>query len=72
MSTDLDRKRLSQTKRLEWLQRDLKMTEMVTVSFSDIDGFHNYGIYCALIPLDRIDQVLSSSNWDFSLEGWYA
>ena len=65
MSTDLDRKRLSQTKMLEWLQRDLKMTEMVTVSFSDIDGFHNYGIYCALIPLDRIDQVLSSSNWDF-------
>ena len=28
MSTDLDRKRLSQTKMLEWLQRDLKMTEI--------------------------------------------
>ncbi len=64
MSIVSDRKRLSQAERLEWLKRDLKMTEMVTVSFSDIDESHNYGIYCALIPLDGIDQVLSSLSWD--------
>ena len=64
MSIVSDRKRLSQAERLEWLKRDLKMTEMVTVSFSDIDESHNYGIYCALIPLDGIDQVLSTLSWD--------
>lgn len=64
MSIDSDRKRLLQAERLERLRRNPKMTDMVTVSFSDIDGFHNYGIYCALIPLDRIDQVLSSPSWD--------
>ena len=66
MSTDLDRKRLSQTKMLEWLQRDLRMTEMVTVSFSDIDESYNYGIYCALIPLDGVDQVFSTTSWNLS------
>ena len=64
MSTDSDRKRLSQAEMLEWLQRDLQMTDMITVSFSDIDEFYNYGISCALIPLDGIDQVLSDLNCD--------
>lgn len=64
MSTDLDRKRLSQAERLERLQRDLKMTEMVTVYLSDDQESHDYGIYCALIPADQIDQVLSFSSWD--------
>ena len=64
MSIDLDRKRLSQAKRLEWLQRDLKMTEMVTVYLSDDQESHDYGIYCALIPADQIDQVFSFSSWD--------
>ncbi len=64
MSTDSDRKRLSQAEMLEWLQRDLKMTEMVTVYLSDNQESHDYGIYCALIPSEQIDQVLSSSSWD--------
>ena len=69
MSIDLDRERLSQTRMLEWLQRDLKMTEMVTVYLSDHRESHNYGIYCALIPLDGIDQVFSSPSWDLRWGG---
>ncbi len=69
MSADLDRKRLSQAERLEWLQRGLKMTEMITVYLSDHRGSHNYGIYCALIPLDGIDQVFSSPSWDLRWGG---
>ena len=67
MSADLDRKRLSQAERLEWLQRDLKMTEMITVYLSDHRGSHNYGIYCALIPSAQTKQILSSPSWDFLL-----
>ena len=69
MSIDLDRKRLSQAKMLDWLRRDLKMTEMVTVYLSDHRESHNYGIYCALIPLDGIDQVFSSPSWDLRWGG---
>ncbi|MYB59010.1 MAG: hypothetical protein F4X51_21745 [Gemmatimonadetes bacterium] len=65
MSIDLDRERLSQTRMLEWLQRDLKMTEMVTVYLSDHRESHNYGIYCALIPSAQIEQILSNPSWDF-------
>ena len=70
MSIDLDRKRLSQAERLEWLQRDLKMAEMIDVCFSaskasNRDSDSNIVIYCALIPLDGVDQVFSSPSWDF-------
>ena len=69
MSINLDRERLSQAERLECLQRDLKMTEMVTVYLSDHRESYDYGIYCALIPADQIDQVLSFSNWDLRWGG---
>ena len=69
MSIDLDRERLSQTRMLEWLQRDQKMTEMVTVYLFDNRESYDYGIYCALIPADQIDQVLSFSNWDLRWGG---
>ena len=69
MSIDSDRERLSQAKRLEWLQRDLQMTKRIDVYFSSYksgnsDSASSIVIYCALIPLDGIDRVLSSSNWD--------
>ena len=47
MSADLDRKRLSQAERLEWLQRGLKMTEMITVYLLDRQESHDYDISCA-------------------------
>ncbi len=64
MSIVSDQKRLSQAEMLAWLGRDLKMTEMVTVYLSDHQESHDYGIYCALIPVDQIEQVLSFSSWD--------
>ena len=69
MSIDSDRERLSQAKRLEWLQRGFQMTEMIDVYFSSYksdnsDSASSIVIYCALIPLDGIDRVLSSPGWD--------
>ncbi len=67
MSIESDRERLSQTKMLEWLQRDLQMTDMVTLYLSDKEGGYDHGIYCALIPLGQVEEVLSSSSWDLTL-----
>ena len=66
MNIDLDRDRLSHTKMLEWLRRDLRLTEMVTIYLSDREDSHNNGIYCALIPSDQIERALSTPSWDFS------
>jgi hypothetical protein len=66
MSIELERIRLSQTKTLKLLKRDLSLTEMLTVYFSDSEGPHNYGIYCALIPNSQIEQALSKLSWDLS------
>jgi hypothetical protein len=64
MSIEADQVRLSQNKMLEPFLRDMKMTEMVTVYFSDSSEFYNRGIYCALIPAKKIEKALSSSSWD--------
>ena len=69
MSIESDRERLLQAKRLEWLQRDLQRTKRIDVYFSSYksgnsDSTSSIVIYCALIPLDRIDRVLSSPGWD--------
>jgi hypothetical protein len=66
MSVDMDRQRLSQTKILEGLRREIQLTEMVTVYLSASDNSHNYGTYCALIPSDQIDQTLDNKSWDLS------
>lgn len=65
MSIDLDRNRLSQNRMLEWLRRDLQLTDMVTVYLSDSQAPHNHGLYCALVPSNQIDLVLSNPCWDF-------
>ncbi len=64
MSIDGDRDRLSQAKMLEWLQREQQMTDMLTVYLSDTKDSRNYYIYCALIPSDQIERVVSSPSWD--------
>ena len=66
MSIELERNRLSQTKTLKVLKRDLSLTEMLTVYFSDSEDPHNYGIYCVLIPNSQIEQALSKLSWDLS------
>lgn len=64
MSINVDRNRLSQNKVLEWLQRNLQLTDMVTVYLSDSQGPHNHGLYCALIPSNKIELVLSNPCWN--------
>ena len=71
MSIESDRERLSQAKMLEWLQRDLQVTDMVPLYLSDKEGGHDHGIYCALIPSGRIEEILSSWSWDFTLRTMY-
>lgn len=62
MNIESERERLSQEKTLECLRRELKPTDMVTVSL--IRGEAS-GIYCTLIPLVQIDQVRSKLHWEF-------
>lgn len=66
MSGDKDHDRLSQAQMLASHIRDLQITEMLTVYYTDSDGSHSYGIYCALVPNDQIDKALSSPTWDLS------
>ena len=69
MSIESDRARLSQKKELEYLRRELKATDMVTVYRSDRGEQFHRGIFCALIPSDQIEQALSNSSWDLSHGG---
>ena len=64
MDISSDRARLSQEKTLESLRREPKATEMETVYRSDRGGHFHRGIYCALIPSDQIERVLSKLSWD--------
>lgn len=61
-SIESDRERLSHSKMIAWLSRDIAMTEMVTVYSSD-------GIYCALIPVSKVENCLADISWDFC-HGW--
>lgn len=66
MSIDTDKERLSQAELLEWLRRDLTLTDMITVYLSDSKDSYHRGIYCALIPSDQVERVLSRPSWDLS------
>ncbi|HEY9628019.1 MAG TPA: hypothetical protein V6C84_12005 [Coleofasciculaceae cyanobacterium] len=66
MSIDADQNRLSQNKMLEWLRRTPQLTDMITVYLSDDQGSHDHGIYCALIPSNQNELVLSNPCWVFS------
>lgn len=61
-SIESDRERLSQSKMIKWLKRDIAMTEMVKVYSSD-------GMYCALIPTSKAQNCLFNISWDL-MHGW--
>lgn len=68
MNIEKERERLSQQKMLDSILHEPKPTEMLTVYFSDYgSGDHNYGIYCALVPIDQKKEVLSNYRWDLSI-----
>jgi len=58
-SVQSDRERLSQSKIITSLSRDIPMTEMVTVYSSD-------GMYCALIPVSKVETCIAGISWDLS------
>ena len=66
MSIYLDQKGLSLAQMLEYMQRDLKLTDRIPV-YSYRKDLHDYGIYCALIPSNQVKRALSKSAWDLSL-----
>lgn len=66
MSIESERERLSQAKTLEWLRRDLKLTDMVPVYL--IGENSSDSIYSVLVPCGRISDALSDSYWDFTPE----
>ena len=74
MSIDSDRQRLSKAKMLENMLRVPKLIEMnkmvdvyfLSDKFSNSDLDSRVVIYCTLVPLDGIDQALSSPGWNLS------
>ncbi|HHY0576158.1 TPA: hypothetical protein ACVU5O_003229 [Vibrio parahaemolyticus] len=68
MNIEKEKERLSQQKMLDSILYEPKPTEMLTVYFSDYgSGEHNYGIYCALVPLDQKKEILTKDSWDLSM-----
>ena len=61
MCIDKDRERLLQDHNLEWITRDLKATDMVTV-YRWVGNSQDYFILCALIPPNQVEHVLSENN----------
>ncbi len=66
MNIDSERGRLSQTNTLKRFKSNTQITDLITVYFSDNAGPYHYGIYCALIPTNQTDRVLSRLSWDLS------
>ena len=66
MSIYLDEKGLSLAQMLEYMRRDLKLTDRIPV-YSYRKELHDYGIYCALIPSNKVERALSESSWDLSI-----
>ena len=64
MSAETEKARLSQQRTLGRLLRPRGLTEMVTVCHSSRNDDEHRGIYCALIPSEKIEQALSRPKWD--------
>lgn len=66
MNIQNDKERLTQQKVLKSILGEYKITDMVTVYYSDDEGSYNRGIYCALVPSDQIEHILSGTTWNLS------
>lgn len=63
MSIDIDRERLLQVHNLEWIRRDLKATEMVTVCRWNSENVKNdHFILGGLIPYNLVEEILSGQH----------
>ena len=64
MSLDTDKRRLSQVRALQYMQRDMEWHEMLTVYQVHTQEYSKHYIYCVLIPSAHIKESLSVSTWD--------
>lgn len=64
MTKDDDKKRLAQDEMIDWLGRDIPMTDMVTVYLSDNTASRRRGIYCGLVPSDQVKSRINTTSWD--------
>ena len=63
MSIESDRDRLSQKHNLEWIRRDLKATEMLTVyRWNPKDFRGDYFIFGGLVPANLVEAILSGEH----------
>lgn len=69
MKDEIEKERLFQLNMLNGLKKTVKLTEFITVYFSELMDCHNYGIYSAMIPINKINDVLSNPSWDLSHGG---
>ncbi len=56
--------RLSQAKLLKHFLRDVRLSDMMTVYWSERTEEHSYGIYCALVPSEKVESALDDPGWD--------
>ncbi len=61
-----ERTRLSQASRIQSIQRELRITDMVSVYLHDENDRGTVGFYCALIPSVNVASCLDDIAWDFS------
>jgi hypothetical protein len=60
---EVERARLSQTSRVQELQRELRLTDMVTVCSNDASDQHYLSSYCALIPSTEVAASMANCTW---------
>ena len=73
MSIDQDRERLAQGHNLEWIRRDLKATDMVTVVRWDLENLRlDYFILGGLIPANLVEKILSGEHISDVIENVWA
>ena len=69
MNLNKERERLSQAANLEWLQRDWKAPEMITVDLSNENPLQEHFIHqCALIPQNLVEIELSTATLEIETE----
>lgn len=73
MSIEVERERLSQGHNLEWIRRDLKANEMVTVYRWNSENVRNdYFILGGLIPANLVEGILSGEHISDVIENVWA
>ena len=60
--------RLEQQYFIDWIKKDIPVSQMQTVYKYGQKGWDDYCIYCALIPNSKVQEALKDSSWDFRVD----